>query len=365
MRLSRRHWIRTGLGGLATSTLGACRGTLGMNPSIHETNARIEPMFAKPKLMCFGRYAVELPQEAEQVFGSQAIAGGFKQVPVSKFRTPDDLLKANWKRVLADDEASEMLTPIMDGPVANAKYVWFYDGTFARKYDLRMLDGAIRIDPYLYLYEGMKTRLPPVSAETIFSNMTALMRGMRAWDGVEVPRQPGVCIDGAFIHEPTNRFQEIMSSGFYFPGLPDVSFSVSSNKNAATDGPNGVGLLERVDRARARANSMPLLGGYPYTFLRRGKRTLHGLWEGEEVLTRSREDQALRFEWAMVGERGNVARPAHMSMVLMTRVENNRVGAASGSSISDEQAVALWDRLLGNVKFRVMVPGATPQAVAT
>ncbi|MDE2120035.1 MAG: hypothetical protein KGJ64_05035 [Betaproteobacteria bacterium] len=188
---------------------------------------------------------------------------------------------------------------------------------------------------------------------------------MRAWDGVEVPRQPGVCIDGAFIHETTNRFQEIMSSGFYFPSLPDVSFSVSSNKNAATDGPNGVGLLERVDRARARVNSMPLLGGYPYTFLRRGKRTLHGLWEGEEVLTRSSEDQALRFEWAMVGERGNVARPAHLSMALMTRVENNRVGAASGSSISDEQAVALWDRLLGNVKFRVMVPGATPQAVAT
>ena len=364
MTPSRRQWIRAGLGGLTAGALGACKGTLGMNPSSQPNRASIDALFDRPKLMCFGRYAVELPREAEQVIGFQAIAGGFKQEPVSKFRDPEDLLEANWRHTLQEDAKSEMLPGIMNGPVPSAKHLWFYDGDFGKRHGLRMLDGVIRVGPFLYVYQGMTTRRPAVSADTLFANMTALMRGMRAWDGVEVPREPGVCIDGAFIHEPTNRFQEIMSSGFYFPSLPDVSFSVMSNKNAATDGPNGVGLLERVDRARSRANSIPLLGGYPYSFLRRGKRTLHGLWDGEEVLTRSSNDQALRFEWAMVGERGNVARPAHLSIALRTRVRDNRVGASPETSISDEQAVALWDRLLDNVKFRVAVPGATPQAVA-
>ena len=183
------------------------------------------------------------------------------------------------------------------------------------------------------------------------------MRGMRAWDGISVPREPGVCIDGAFIHEPTHRFQEIMSSGFVFPSLPDVHFSVLSNKNASTEADNGKGLLERVDKARRDQLF------YPYTFLRRGKRTLHGLWDGEEVLAR-RSDGALQFDWELVGQTGNVARPPWLEVNFRTRVADNKVGAALYSALSDEQAVALWDRLLENIKFRVAVPGATPQSVA-
>ncbi|MBU6442238.1 MAG: hypothetical protein KGS28_18610, partial [Betaproteobacteria bacterium] len=162
----------------------------------------------------------------------------------------------------------------------------------------------------------------------------------------------------------TNRFQELMSSGFTFPSMPDVHFSVLSNKNASTRGTNGIGLLKLVERAQRDAGLFGLFGGYPYTFLRRGKRTLHGLWEGEEVLSRSSEDQALRFEWQLVGQSGNVALPAHLDISLMTRVENNRVGDARTSAISDEQAVELWDRLLEGVKFRVAVPGATAASVA-
>ncbi len=335
-----------------------------MNASSRLSQAQIDELFDRPKRMCFGRYAVELPREAEQIFGFGDIAGGFKPFSRAKFPDATALLRAQWKELTAWDREPRMACPITVGPAKGSQYFWFFDDDFSERHDHRRLRAAIQRGSAVYLYRGLAVKEDHRPVELIFSNMTALMRGMRAWDGVEVPREPGVCIDGAFIHEPTNRFQEIMSSGFYFPSLPDVSFSVMSNKNAATDGPNGVGLLERVDRARSRANSIPLLGGYPYSFLRRGKRTLHGLWDGEEVLTRSSNDQALRFEWAMVGERGNVARPAHLSIALRTRVRDNRVGASPETSISDEQAVALWDRLLDNVKFRVAVPGATPQAVA-
>jgi hypothetical protein len=34
------------------------------------------------------------------------------------------------------------------------------------------------------------------------------------------------------------------------------------------------------------------------------------------------------------------------------------VGAAKAASLSDDEAVALWDKLLSGLKFRVKVPGA-------
>ena len=328
-----------------------------MNPSSQQASKSIDALFDQPKLMCFGRYAVELPQEAEQVFGFQNIDAGFKRFARVEFPDLTALLDSEWKKAVLQDRTAERVTGAIDGPVAGAKYFWFYWNQEEKREDSRLLDGAVRLGNGLYLYEGMADPHEGVSNDLIFANMTALMRGMRAWDGVEVPRQPGVCIDGAFIHEPTNRFQEIMSSGFYFPSLPDVSFSVMSNKNASVEGDNGHGLLQRVDEARREQMF------YPYTFLRRGKRTLHGLWDGEEVLAR-RSDGALIFDWELVGEPGNPARPSWFEMGFRTRVANNQVGAAETTSISDEQAVALWDRLLDNVKFRVAVPGATPQAVA-
>ncbi|MDE2153328.1 MAG: hypothetical protein KGJ85_13465 [Betaproteobacteria bacterium] len=320
-------------------------------------------LFAQTKPMCFGRYAVELPAEAEQLMGLQAIDAGFTQVERTQFADSTRLLQAQWSKMRKEYRAPELLSQIVEGPVQGASYFWFIKSPVAKSFDAKWIDGAIPIGNKFYLYKGLAANkglgatTGKLSPDEVLRRMTALMRGMRAWDGRSVPREPGVCIDGAFIHEPTNRFQEIMSSGFTFPSMPDVHFSVFSNKNASTEGDNGKGLLQRVDEARREQLF------YPYSFLRRGKRTLHGLWDGEEVLAR-RGDGALQFDWELVGQRGNVARPSWMEIGLRTRVADNKVGAARTSAISEEQALELWDRLLEGVKFRVAVPGATAASVA-
>jgi hypothetical protein len=53
-----------------------------------------------------------------------------------------------------------------------------------------------------------------------------------------------------------------------------------------------------------------------------------------------------------------VANPSEFLVNLYTKVEHNTVGAAKVSSLSDDEAVALWDKLLSGLKFRVKVPGA-------
>ncbi len=336
-----------------------------MNSTTKVPAPRLDDLYARTKLMCFGRYAVELPAETEQIMGFQEIAGGFKAFSRAQYPDPALLLQELWaKEQRRSFRAAQMASAIAEGPVPGAKYFWFFGDEVEKREDVRRMYGAIPLGQDLYLYGGMAVKSEGFPPDRLFQRMTDLMRGMRAWDGKSVPREPGVCIEGAFIHEPTYRFQEIMSSGFAFPSMPDVHFSVMSNKNASTQDENGIGLLESVRLAQRDAGVLGLLGGYPYTFLRRGKRTLHGLWEGEEVLSRSTRDQALRFEWQLVGQSGNVAQPAHLDISLSTRVQNNRVGAARTSAISEEQAVALWDRLLEGVKFRVAVPGATAASVA-
>ncbi|QBE67189.1 hypothetical protein EWM63_09765 [Pseudoduganella lutea] len=92
------------------------------------------------------------------------------------------------------------------------------------------------------------------------------------------------------------------------------------------------------------------------TVLREGKRTVQH-WQGEESLFR-REDGTHDFEWAFVGNPKDVANPSEYRIKMFTKVAYNTVGAADKASLTDEQAVALWDRLLAGLKFRVKVPGA-------
>ncbi|MDE2466532.1 MAG: hypothetical protein KGO02_22890, partial [Alphaproteobacteria bacterium] len=226
-------------------------------------------LFAKTKLMCFGRYAVELPAEAEQIMGFQDIDSGFDQFSRSDFAGADQLLELRWKKEQVESfRAAIRHTDILDGPITGSRYFWFFGDSYEKENRILRLDGALPIGSAIYLFEGLAAPSEGISSDDLFLSMTALMRGMRAWDGRSVPREPGVCIDGAFIHEPTHRFQEIMSSGFTFPSMPDVHFSVLSNKNASTEGDNAKGLLQRVDEARREQLF------YPYSFLRRGKRTL-------------------------------------------------------------------------------------------
>ncbi len=356
MQPSRRRMLAATAGAVAP-LLSSCTLPLTMKSAFASPPPRVDDLFRRTKLMCFGRYALEVPVETEQDFGYQQIAGGFKSFPRSTFKEPKDLLTAQWAHLKLWPNAPVMLGSFADGPVPSARYFWFYGDEVEERKDIRQIEGAIAVASSLYLYEGLAGGRDGLEPEELFRRMTDLMRGMREWNGVEVPRQPGVCIRGAFIHEPTQRFQEIMSSGFYFPSLPDVRFSVMSNKNASVEGDNGKGLLQRVDEARREQLF------YPYTFLRRGKRTLHGLWDGEEVLAR-RADGSLLFDWEMVGEPRNVARPPWFEVGLRTRVADDKVGAARASSLGDDEALRLWDRLLEGLKFRVAVPGCTPQSVA-
>ena len=50
---------------------------------------------------------------------------------------------------------------------------------------------------------------------------------------------------------------------------------------------------------------------------------------------------------------------------MYSKVEDNQIGGAKAASITDEQALAVWDKLLAGLQFRVPVPGAPPGSYPT
>ncbi len=174
---------------------------------------------------------------------------------------------------------------------------------------------------------------------------------------------PGLCVEHGFMSENQYKYQEIDDVGIYLPSLPDVTFSISSNKDAYGDYPpeefesrlrGELSLLHRIqDAKKIQGNNYP-----KRTLLREGKRTVQH-WKGEESLIR-RADGVHDFEWALVGKPKDIANPSVLEASMYTKVAHNMVGAAEAASLTDEEAIALWDKLLSGLKFRVKVPGAPP-----
>ncbi|WP_439668570.1 T6SS immunity protein Tli4 family protein [Cupriavidus necator] len=134
-----------------------------------------------------------------------------------------------------------------------------------------------------------------------------------------------------------------LGAGIDLPSLPNVSFRVRSNKRV--DAPNGEGLLDLIARQKK-----DLGDRYPkLTTLREGQRTV-GVWQGEESLVRY-PDGTHSFDWVAVSRERSTLHPAWIHANMRTEVV-----AADKASLSDEEAIVLWDKLLEGVRFRVNAP---------
>lgn len=299
-------------------------------PSPVEMSAQLTTLFAKTKQLCFGRYVLEVPLESRLVWG-------FQDVPEKiEVRENDALLlkqaAENFRnRVLAKDETAE-ITYFGAGPSSNSIQITYFDNDVGKRYKAQQGYSFIASGKHLFEWGG-----------TIANR--SLIPKLRARDSDTVPTTPGICIDLGFIPDDSGSFQEIVSAGIYMPSMPDVSFSVLSHKHASLSGEHNL---------IASILSQKLLLGLKYpdlTTLRQGKRTV-GIWKGEESLVR-RKDGTHDFAWKVIGQERSTLHPAVLEAKMYTKVRANRIGAADQASLTDDEAIAVWDKLLDSLRFRV------------
>jgi len=359
MTMSSRH-VKHRVALLFIVSLQACSPNYSYKekavPEPLQLSPRLSKLFSKTKLVCFGRYALEIPAEAQLVWGSssfpseiEVFSGG---LDASKQRIDDDIAK------LKEDDKTVEITYNQVGPIENSWQIRYYPGENAKSVGLYFFNTYVNKGDLTFILGG-SLKGQTEEAAAVKQAMRAKSLRLRMPD--EIPAEPGYCIEHGFMTGTSYKDQEMVNAGIVIPSLPDVSFSVSSNKNAYGDYTPEE--FEKIQRPKlsllARIKEAQDDQGIHYpnrTVLREGKRNVQH-WHGEESLIR-RKDGTHDFEWALVGTPRDVANPSEFSAQMFTKVEHNTVGAAKSASLSDDEAVALWDKLLSGLKFRVKVPGA-------
>ncbi|MEJ7804702.1 MAG: T6SS immunity protein Tli4 family protein [Telluria sp.] len=326
-------------------------------PETVKLSERLQTLFAKTKIVCFGRYALKVPQEAELIWGSTVISGDVTFIHGG--------LEASQRRVAADiakikrESDTAEITYNKDGPVDASWQIRYYESDLDKKYKLHFFNTYVNKGDLTFILSGSVDDNESEDAAAVRLAVRAKSLRLRAAD--EVPDESGYCIPHGFMTDRLYAAQEMVNVGIYFPSLPDVTFSISSNKDAYGDYPPAqfeaeqrasLSLLARIEQAKKDQGP-----GYPSrTVLREGKRDVQH-WHGEESLIK-RKDGTHDFEWAFVGTPTEVANPSEYGVAMFTKVAHNVVGAARAASVTDAEAVALWDTLLSGLKFRVKVPKA-------
>jgi len=325
-------------------------------PEPVKLSLRLRTLFEKTKILCFGRYAIEVPQEAQLVWGSASfpsdidiISGGIEK---AKRTAEEKIAKLKWK------DATAEITYNGAGPIDGSWQMRYFGDKYDKEHNSLFFDTYVNKGEITFvLGDAIETG---ETESTVIARQLAQARRLRLRAAEEIPTEPGFCIEHGFMAGDQYGDSEKVNAGIYLPSFPDVTFSVSSNQNAYGDYDKAEFEMKRGELSLlARIKGAQDMQGVLYPkrdVLREGKRDVQH-WHGEESLIR-RPDGTHDFEWAFVGTPRDVANPSEFHAAMFTKVEANMVGAAKKASVSNDEAVALWDKLLSGLKFRVKVPGA-------
>ena len=189
----------------------------------------------------------------------------------------------------------------------------------------------------------ISTEFGPAKEDSAIQRLRSRLMSLQPRGEHEIPAGPGFCINrGFFPDEGKTRAKEEVSIYFRFQGHPDISLSITTLIEGS-----GKKLLDRVGGALGKLGAM----ASQVQTLRSGERPL-GPLEGQELLVKVPTDggnTGHSFVWESQGN-GHSDDP-FISIKFDTAL---KAGSVDGrpSSLSDEQALALWEAILNGFKLR-------------
>jgi len=309
---------------------------------------RVEEIFENTKIVCFGRFIMEVPDRVSLVYGGVTVDGNIKFYQGKAEKIPEMLVARlsviEKERKLVPDYSLlnfPLIGKVIDGVVPGQKTVFGIGNSISYK-----IHSYIPLGKDLFIYGSDAF---PENNEIPFINTVA--NSLRSRADLEIPAEPGICVESGFISiEPTF---EAVSIGLRFHDFPDVHISIDARKNQDYLMEGG-GLKESREAAKARAESVGLGGFFSrIKVLREGQRRL-GVWEGEEILTRrpayKDDTDTHEFRFFSLGEVNDAFHPM-LDIQLDSGVKGN-AKASVKPSITDAEALAIWDRVLSTIRLR-------------
>lgn len=340
---------------IATICLSACnqpRNSFNRS-DMTPLSPRLSPIFEKTKTVCFGRFAIDIPATATIVFGPTEAEAPLEFYPregsnIAHRITQEVERVESDRRFLTEEDTVRLplFGKIVDGAAPGQKLI------FGSKDQVGYsMYSFFPVGEHLYVQELDGGVLDEAEVEDAKKFFSAIATNLRLRTDNEIPEEPGMCVEGGFI--PINMQYEKVTLGVRLKEFPDVHFSVEAHKNQEYI-PEDSDLETLLDRAEKNAKVAGLGAQYERikTF-RRGPREL-GVWKGFEILARKppfkKDTDAHEFRFRSVGVVNDAYHP-ELDVQLDTGVKNNSK-AAIKPSITDEEAVALWDRLIKSIRVR-------------
>jgi len=194
-------------------------------------------------------------------------------------------------------------------------------------------------------------------------DFNVVARHLRLRGDNEIPGEPGTCIDGGFLPLPFE--YERVTLGVRLNEFLDVHLSIEVHKNR--DRLSESGALELMLKE---GEEMAIQAGHGGAYariktFRRGPRQL-GAWKGFEMVARKpayKDDtDAHEFRFQSLGAVHDPLQP-RLDLRLDSGVKNNQT-ARVRPSLTDEEAIALWDKLIGTIRVRQPGDATAPAKVS-
>lgn len=313
----------------------------------------------KMQNICFIRFLISAPKNTTIIYG-RLTAGG----EISRLKNQAENLGNIIQEMIKENERNHFLFPkdddvdfAVDLPIliTGENIIHLVNIVGFSYYDIYTFI-KIGNDAYLIEAKGMPKSLVREYLEKNLSTAKHLI----ALEEKTIPDDPGICLDG--IISTIDSPYEGIEMGLRLHDHPDVHFSITTMKNRD--------FLQKFDLAKDIAIGQKEaaekgLGAWAshLKVLRLGKRVVNN-WEGEEALLRIPsgygKPSVHKFTFRASGKT-NAALYPFVQMTLDTGVKDN-MSTAQKPSLSDEEALALWDSLLNSIRVR---PNAMAPSTAT
>ncbi|MDO3622229.1 T6SS immunity protein Tli4 family protein [Ralstonia pseudosolanacearum] len=349
-------------------------------PNMTALSPRLQPLFEKTKTVCFGRFLIDVPATATVVFGPVRASTRIERLPGEGDKLEEYVAKRETELKAQDryDEKQDDLNrykETLDGAVSGQKIVVGYQnfrGSFyeVESYirlgqDLYIQETQAPVEPYKLTGQTPKKSVIASLGDAI-EDLNATARNLHARADDEVPTAPGVCLDGAFLDDSSGWLtHERIPLGIRLKEFPDVHISIDTSRNQGRLIESSA-LEPRLKRAEA--NTIRMGGGDWYRqikMLRRGDRQIEG-WTGYEALGHLPGQESVSahhdFQFMSLGHPTDPLKPL-LDVQMQTGVADNMVGKHR-PSITDEEAVALWDKLTSTIRVRPVGGPGTGKAAS-
>lgn len=324
-------------------------------PHMTHLSPRLQPLFEKEKTVCFGRFVLDIPATATVVYGPAGADGGnIERYPGEGHKLSQHvaarLVEVEKDRDFLDKEDLERL-PLF-GKAIEGRHPAHKLVFGSKNHVVYSIDSYISVGEDLFVQSAVSA----VSKDETVARLNKVASHLRTRAKEEVPAEPGICIDGGFL--PLLAEYERVAIGIRLSEFPDVHFSIEVIKNQDK--------LVESSALEPRLNDAEKNGGSWYSgvkFLRRGQREL-GNWTGFEVLAHKppqRDDtDSHEFHFHSLGAPRNLLQP-QLDIQLDTGVKDDRM-AKIKPSLTDEEAVDLWDKLTASIRVRATDDGTSQSA---